>query len=287
MERINELMRSVKHPESSPNPLRAVPRSWSKTGIPQKVVLRIIEETYQRCIGPHVGALRRYSAFSSEVYGELTPYLVTEILREVGITDNPSKCGEGKLFLDLGSGVGNVVLQAALQSGCRAFGVEVMEHPARLSGVQLEQMKMRCRMWGVDMGEAEVLRGDMTACPRVDELISQADVVLVNNFVFKEELNNALRSKFLDLKEGAIVVSLKPFAPTSNNQRLTERNIDDIAVAIFDVVSRPYHSGTVSWSSGSGNYYLHRVDREGYRESRMQFERAQSVGRRRTATRKF
>ncbi len=187
MERINELMRSVKHPESSPNPLRAVPRSWSKTGIPQKVVLRIIEETYQRCIGPHVGALRRYSAFSSEVYGELTPYLVTEILREVGITDNPSKCGEGKLFLDLGSGVGNVVLQAALQSGCRAFGVEVMEHPARLSGVQLEQMKMRCRMWGVDMGEAEVLRGDMTACPRVDELISQADVVLVNNFVFKEE----------------------------------------------------------------------------------------------------
>jgi len=100
-------------------------------------------------------------------------------------------------------------------------------------------------------------------------------------------VNNALRSKFLDLKEGAMVVSLKPFAPPSNNQRLTERNIDDIAVAIFDVTARPYHSGTVSWSSGSGNYYLHRVDREGYRESRMQFERTQSVGRKRTATRKF
>lgn len=36
-------------------------------------------------------------------------------------------------------------------------------------------------------------------------------------------MNESIRPKFLDLKEGAIVVSLKPFVPV--NARLTERNV--------------------------------------------------------------
>jgi H3 lysine-79-specific histone-lysine N-methyltransferase len=39
----------------------------------------------------------------------------------------------GTLFLDLGGGVGNVVLHAALQSGCSATAVEVMEKPAEMA----------------------------------------------------------------------------------------------------------------------------------------------------------
>jgi cyclopropane fatty-acyl-phospholipid synthase-like methyltransferase len=39
----------------------------------------------------------------------------------------------GTLFLDLGGGVGNVVLYAALQSGCSATAVEVMEKPAEMA----------------------------------------------------------------------------------------------------------------------------------------------------------
>lgn len=35
-------------------------------------------------------------------------------------------------------------------------------------------------------------------------------------------VNEAIRPKFLDLKEGAYVVSLKPFV---SNTRLTERNV--------------------------------------------------------------
>lgn len=37
-------------------------------------------------------------------------------------------------------------------------------------------------------------------------------------------MNEALRPKFLDLKEGAIVISLKPFV-SSLNARVTERNV--------------------------------------------------------------
>ena len=149
------------------------------SGIPQKLILRIIEETYQRCVGPHIDQLRKYSAFSSEVYGELMPTFVTDIIRATGIK-------EDSLFLDLGSGVGNVVMQASLETGCRSFGIELMPGPAEIARSQLEQFKMRCRMWGVRMGSVELEEGDMLKSPRVDALVKEADVVLVNNKVFLE-----------------------------------------------------------------------------------------------------
>jgi H3 lysine-79-specific histone-lysine N-methyltransferase len=112
-------------------------------------------------------------------------------------------------------------------------------------------------------------------------------------------VNEALKPKFLDLKEGAIVVSLKPFV-SSIHARVTERNVrvrgffffhnmqplltrlrekvDDMS-AIFDVTERPYHSGSVSWGPLGGTYYLHRVDREGYAAIRQKFEDSTALGR--------
>lgn len=114
-------------------------------------------------------------------------------------------------------------------------------------------------------------------------------------------MNEQLRPKFLDLKEGAYVVSLAPFVP-SLNARVTERNVrlplppptllnmltfvarspqvDDIS-AIFDVSERPYHSGSVSWGNSGGTYYIHRVDRAGYAAIRERFENSRVGGRRR------
>jgi H3 lysine-79-specific histone-lysine N-methyltransferase len=101
------------------------------------------------------------------------------------------------------------------------------------------------------------------------------------------KVNEALRPKFLDLKEGATVISLSPFV-SSINARLTKRNVsshppvkfflpnclfqvDDIS-AIFDVTEKPYHSGSVSWGNNGGYYYLHKVDREGYAKIKERFE---------------
>ncbi|OCB92051.1 DOT1-domain-containing protein [Sanghuangporus baumii] len=231
---INQCIREFKK-HISGNILREVPRTWEMDGIPVGVVHRIIEETYQRCVGPQINQLRKYEAFSSNVYGELTPAFVDDIIKRTRLNSK-------SLFLDLGSGVGNVVLQTALQTGCEAFGIEERGDTAQIAIDQFEQIKLRCRMWGVSMGEVELVQGDMTRNVRVDQLMSKADVVLVNNYVFSEELNAALRPKFLDLKEGAFVVSLKPFA-TPKSQQLTERNFDDIS-SIFVVKPYPYHSGT-------------------------------------------
>ncbi|KAL5518527.1 DOT1 [Sanghuangporus vaninii] len=242
---INQCIREFKK-HISGNILREVPRTWEVDGIPVGVVHRIIEETYQRCVGPQINQLRKYEAFSSNVYGELTPAFVDDIIKR-------TRLNYKSLFLDLGSGVGNVVLQTALQTGCKAFGIEERGDTALIAIDQFEQIKLRCRMWGVSMGEVELVQGDMTRNERVDQLMSKADVVLVNNYVFSEELNAALRPKFLDLKEGAFVVSLKPFA-TPKSQQLTERNFDDIS-SIFVVKPYPYHSGTSSLPPRSSLYF--------------------------------
>ena len=187
MDSINAVLRVLKYPPLPDDPLlppgenslKEYVKRWKPSGIPKVVSLRLIEETYQRCVGPHVHTLRNYEAFSSETYGELMPSLVSDIIRNTGLRDD-------SLFLDLGCGVGNVVLQASLQTGCRSFGVEIMPTPAGMARDQLEQLKIRTRMWGVGMGSVEIEEGDMLKSERVARLMGEADVVLINNKVFKE-----------------------------------------------------------------------------------------------------
>jgi H3 lysine-79-specific histone-lysine N-methyltransferase len=64
--------------------------------------------------------------------------------------------GPGTLLLDLGNGVGNVVLHAALQNGFSAFGIEVIENPSEMVCEQCTQMMMRACMWGILMGDVEL-----------------------------------------------------------------------------------------------------------------------------------
>jgi H3 lysine-79-specific histone-lysine N-methyltransferase len=153
--------------------------SWTESGMPKQVLMRIIEENYQRSVGPHVQKLKQYEAFSSAVYGELMPSLVHEIIQV-------TKLKENSLFLDLGSGVANVVVQASLQTGCRSYGIELNPKPAKVARDMAAHFKIRCRMWGVRVGDIELEEGDMLLSPRVNELISQADVVLVDNKVFEQ-----------------------------------------------------------------------------------------------------
>ena len=191
MDAINYLLRYLKYPPlpddvfASPLPnelMTHIRANWAQSsprGIPRRVLLRIVEETYQRTVGPNVGQLSRYSAFSSEVYGELMPSFTTNVISQTGLRT-------GSLLVDLGSGVGNVLVQASLSTGCSTFGVEIMAGPAALARSQLQQMRTRCRMWGLRIGDVELVEADMLSNSRVDELLPKADVVLVNNKVFQE-----------------------------------------------------------------------------------------------------
>ncbi|KAJ2381804.1 Nucleosomal histone H3-Lys79 methylase, partial [Coemansia sp. RSA 2559] len=94
--------------------------AFDRASIPSDLAIHIIEQTYNRVVAPTVGLLRQYKAFSNNVYGEILPTLVSQIIDAARIT---SDC----VFVDLGCGIGNVVLQVAAQTGCQASGIEIMK----------------------------------------------------------------------------------------------------------------------------------------------------------------
>lgn len=257
VELVNTVSRLIRELKTSgpggSNPLMDNVARWP--GVHPKVCKVLIEQTYQRSVGPRIKEVKQYQAWTSNVYGELMPNFISDIVHYTGLKP-------GSHFLDLGCGVGNVVLQAALQSGCTAAGVENMAKPADLARSQLSQMQDRLRLWGLNMGDAEMIEGDFREVDLARHLQS-ADVVLVNNYAFDPQLNEELSRLFLDMKEGAVVVSLKSFVP--HNFRLTQHNAET-PIAILRAEEREFRPGTVSWSVKGGTYYVNHIDRSMLRE---------------------
>lgn len=222
-------------------------QKMGKVGIPEGIWRCLQEQCYARTVAPRVDQLSKYESFSDNVYGELLPRFVSEIAQLTTL-------GPDSVFVDLGSGVGNLLIQIALQTGSEAYGCEMMKAPSEIAWQQVEEAKKRWKMWGLCAGNLEALQGDFSEDDRVRQILRKADVVLVNNYAFTAPTNDGLSWQFLDLKDGAQVVSLKPFVPP--DFRLTERTLSS-PLAILRVDQRTYTSGCVSWADGGGKYYIH------------------------------
>ena len=65
-----------------------------------------------------VRTFRAYKPRSEEVYGEANSIFGIQLIRALNITSK-------SVFYDIGSGIGNVVMQMAAITGCRAKGIEI------------------------------------------------------------------------------------------------------------------------------------------------------------------
>ncbi|KAL5113164.1 Nucleosomal histone H3-Lys79 methylase [Pleosporales sp. CAS-2024a] len=212
--------------------------------IPLSLVKRITAQSYNRIVSPQAHRLRKVKG-KETTYGELLTPFVHKIFAQTGL----KSC---HVFVDLGSGVGNVVLQAALQTGAESWGVEKMELAAALGSQQAAELQARARLWNLSLGAIHLICGDFLDTPDIDAVLRRADVVLVNNKVFGEKLNNALLQKFLDLKDGCKVVSLESFGGGAKQGLRHEQAI----AGLFD--EERFESGTfsVSWVGESVEYYI-------------------------------
>ncbi|KAI1108319.1 histone methylation protein DOT1-domain-containing protein [Nemania sp. NC0429] len=212
--------------------------------LPSSLVSLILTQVYDRTVAPKVEMLTKYDAGSDNVYGELLHPFVTRILVE------QTKMTSNQVFVDLGSGVGNVVIQAALEIGCRSYGCEMMENACNLAEAQEREFRSRCMLWGVAPGRVHLERGDFRTNSKILEKLKEADVVLVNNKAFTSTLNDSLINMFLDLKKGCKIISLKSFVHDNKTA------INDVATSIFDVEHFRYHENWVSWTGSDGEYYI-------------------------------
>ena len=216
----------------------------SMHAIPLSLVKHMTQQTYSRIVSPLSHKLRKVKG-KETTYGELMPVFVHRIFAHTNLSS-------AHVFVDLGSGVGNVVLQSALQTGAESWGIEVMPLAASLATKQASELRARARLWNMNIGAMHLLHGDFLDTPSIDAVLARADVVLVNNKVFGEQLNNALLQKFLDLKIGCKVVSLESFG---GGVAKGVRNEQSIA-GLFD--EERFESGTdcVSWAGESVGYFI-------------------------------
>lgn len=215
------------------------------------LVEQILSQAYSRTVSPRLKVLHRYEAGTDNVYGELMPKFISTILKK------DLQLKSDQIFVDLGSGVGNVVLQAALEIGCESWGCEIMSDYCDVADLQQVEFRARCQLWGLSLGEIHLERGDFLTNVALTKVLQKADVILVNNQVFTPELNESLTSLFLDLKDGCRVVSLKSFVPSGH--KITDRKLYAL-YNVLQVEEKEYFSESVSWTSAGGKYYISTKD---------------------------
>ncbi|KAH9820663.1 histone methylation protein DOT1-domain-containing protein [Melampsora americana] len=222
-------------------------------GLKMNIWEMILGQAYERRIGPKIEMVKEYETWSSNVYGELKPKFVSDLVHLVGLKP-------GQVFVDLGSGVGNIVMQVVLETGCVGVGFENMSSCCQLADEQMKEVIGRCqKYWGVSLGQPLLIEADFTKDPRVGEWLKQADVVLVNNQVFTPSLNESLTLLFLDLKDSTKIISLKPFVP--KEFKISERNMNSPLSILNQAQEFTYGSTSVSWTDNGGKFYVTEVNR--------------------------
>ncbi|KAH6654312.1 histone methylation protein DOT1-domain-containing protein [Truncatella angustata] len=214
-------------------------------GISEELADFILTQVYERTVSPNVESLNKYQPGGDNVYGELRAPFIRAILGK------HSEMTSDKVFMDLGSGVGNVVLQAALEIGCASYGCEMVDNSCNFAEAQEKEFRSRCLLWGIRPGLVTLERGDFRTSKKILEVLPRADCILVNNKAFTPTLNDALVRMFMDLKPGCKVISLVSFV--MGNEK---NGVNDIANSIFEVEEHQYYEDWVSWSHAGGRYFV-------------------------------
>ncbi|XP_018428784.1 PREDICTED: histone-lysine N-methyltransferase, H3 lysine-79 specific-like, partial [Nanorana parkeri] len=250
--------RITERPPFSSDQERGESPSWKGTTHPMKLNTRpstgllrhILQQVYNHSV-TDPEKLNNYEPFSPEVYGETSFDLVAQMIDEIKMT-------EDDLFVDLGSGVGQVVLQvAAATGGKHHYGIEKADIPAKYAETMDKEFRKWMKWYGKKHSEYTLERGDFLS-EEWRERIANTSVIFVNNFAFGPEVDHQLKERFANMKEGGRIVSSKPFAPL--NFRINSRNLSDIGT-IMRVVELSPLKGSVSWTGKPVSYYLHTIDR--------------------------
>ncbi|XP_055906629.1 histone-lysine N-methyltransferase, H3 lysine-79 specific isoform X2 [Eupeodes corollae] len=195
--------------------------------------------------------LNNYEPFSPEVYGETSYELVQQMIKHVTVNQDDT-------FIDLGSGVGQVVLQMAGSFPLKTcIGIEKADTPARYAQRMDTFFRQYMAWFGKRFCEYKLLKGDFLVDEH-REKITSSTLVFVNNFAFGPNVDHQLKERFADLRDGARIVSSKSFCPL--NFRITDRNLSDIGT-IMHLSEIPPLKGSVSWTCKPVSYYLHVIDR--------------------------
>ncbi|VUZ55504.1 unnamed protein product, partial [Hymenolepis diminuta] len=221
--------------------------------------------------------LNKYTPFSPQVYGETSFELIQQILENVETSSEDS-------FIDLGSGVGQVVLQVAASSDVKfSRGIEKAAYPSECARRMDKEFRRWMGFFGKPYQPYELIEGDFLS-DEYKATIETSTVVFANNFAFGPVLDYHLTQIFSSLQEGARIISSKAFC--SRSKRLSDRQLNDLSSMVRVTNLEPVNDG-VSWTDKPFTYFVHVIDRslllEYFKETRAVEKRRSVRGGRRSA----
>ncbi|KAF6013293.1 hypothetical protein HII12_002008 [Brettanomyces bruxellensis] len=221
-----------------------------RSNFPIVTIYELLDMCYARAVMPDSRKLRSYKAFSNYVYGELMPQLLSKVYKQCGLSKD-------SCFMDLGSGVANCVIQAAVEFGCESYGVEIAKNASDLGDKQAAEFCKRCKVMGLTHGPVHLFsRQSFEDNMDVKKVVDRCDVILVNNYLFDAKLNSKVVELFSDLKVGTKIISLKPIVPAGFT--VTWNNASSI-LSRLKTSRYIYDVNSVSWTSTGGFYYISEV----------------------------
>ncbi|GAX25621.1 hypothetical protein FisN_28Hh100 [Fistulifera solaris] len=209
-------------------------------------------------------------------YGRLLPDATDNVFRSI------LDLRKNDVFMDIGHGIGNNVLQAAYTFGCKSRGLELVEDrntvatqfKANLEG-QLSALRIAKSAWTWEVGDVELRRGrleDESNRNFITALGTARVKALANNFngVFADRcltsnqkyfLDNYISGLFADMVPGSIIATLHPLldlppsfsAVTERRSRHNMKCNEDASFYKLKKIVIGRANECVSWSAGGSN----------------------------------
>ena len=142
-------------------------------------------------------------------YGEISR---EGILQLIDLLPAEHRLGRGSVFVDIGSGVGKLVVAVAMVSEAAAFGIELSTERATMAADAVASASSLGLLASEEVDRITLAQGDATADGALPQGTSH---VWLANTCFPEGWTRALLSAIVDLPNLRCVVALQPLPQTA------------------------------------------------------------------------
>ncbi|EGT58148.1 hypothetical protein CAEBREN_05660 [Caenorhabditis brenneri] len=190
-------------------------------------------------------------------YGEVTPRQMASIFKELEL-------GPKDVFLDIGSGIGNLVMLASLITPIkRSIGIEILDTPANLAEEQKYWFSRILSHIGKRHKPFELIHDDCTKTKYLNE-VRQATVIFMNNFSFPDDLMAKIKGMLVFCENGRRIITTKRLFPAdrTGNTIGVVQDLNDVETFVNEKVMHCIGEDCVSWTHKPIPFYLYTINRK-------------------------
>ncbi|KAJ1349857.1 hypothetical protein KIN20_005515 [Parelaphostrongylus tenuis] len=200
--------------------------SWSQDRADVDLLTIICNLSFNRAVPNPQRLNSHYEPFSSGVYGETSYEQMQSIIDQISFR-------EQDIFLDLGCGVGQLVMYVAGGTKVKkSVGIEINDLPARCGAAMADDFTKWMKWWKKKCRPFQLLHGDMLDEQYRTLITQEATIIFINNYAFEPSLDLHIKNMLADCHMGTRIISTKAYA--TGTKRVNMRNLGDVE-AIMEV----------------------------------------------------